>query len=366
LKRFVLALLLIPTVSGAADMNGAYSIVARDPATSEFAVAAFSHAPACGNFVPWVQAGVGAIATAGETNSTWGPRGLAMLRDNVRVDYMVDSLMHSDEGLQRRQIAALDRHGYPGGYTGGELINWSGGMLDSNLCVQGNTMFDNRVLEALYDTLKADSSDRPLAERLLDGLDMAVRRRADWRGARSAVLLIGRVNALKPEDASRYVYLRVDDDPDPVKKLAALYRGWRASHLVASYLDYAAWYKSAGSPPRAARDSVRAHEAVAAALADTSLGAPALNAMAWALAQRNVMLDQAWTAIERARKAEPKSTEFIDTAAEVRYRQGNMPQVLRLMEAAHMAVPNDEYIAARLEAFKKLAPGSAAASQLKR
>ena len=365
MKRLVLLLLLLPASARAADMSGAFSIVARDPLTSEMAVAGFSHASACGNLVPWVQAGVGAIATQGEANPTFGPRGLAMLRDGVRVDMIVDSLMRSDPGAMRRQVAALDRRGNPAGYSGLELVNWSGGILDSNLTLQGNCMRDNASLQALYDTLKADSPERPIAERLLDALARADRLRADWRGARSAVLLVGRVSAQHPEDASRYIYLRVDDDPDPVGKLQALYRTWRASHLVASYLDYASWYRREGSPPRAERDSVRAREAVAAALSDTDLGAPALNAMAWALAQRGTMLDEAWSAIERARKAEPKSTEFTDTAAEVRWRQGKQAEAIALLEEAHKRVPLDEYIAQRLETLRKAAPGAAAQARLK-
>jgi hypothetical protein len=226
-------------------------------------------------------------------------------------------------------------------------------------------MRDNASLQAIYDTLKADSPARPLAERLLDALAMADRHRADWRGARSAVLP-GRP---RPHAASRgcvrYIYLRVDDDPDPVGKLAALYRTWRASHLVASYLDYAAWYRR-----RARRRAPSATPCVPARrcrrrLPTMRLGAPALNAMAWALAQRGTMLEEAWSAIERARKAEPKSTEFTDTAAEVRWRQGKQAEAIALLEEAHKAVPTDEYIAARLETLRKAAPGRAAQAKLK-
>ena len=356
MKRLVFLFLLVPAFARAADMNGAFSIVARDPYTGEMAVACMSHAPACGNVVPWVQAGIGAIATQGETNPSWGPRGLQFMRDSMLPSGIVDTLMKSDPGLQRRQVAMLDRKGWPGGYSGGELVNWSGGILDSNLAVQGNTMPDNTSLQAIFDTLKAASLDQPLSERLLDGLAHAVRRKADWRGARSAALLVGRVNPNRPEDTSRYVYLRVDDDPDPVGKLTALYRTWRASQLVAAHLDYAAWYRGAKAAPRAARDSVRAAAAVEQALADPTLGAPALNAMAWALARRTAMLDKAWTAIERARKAEPKNTEFMDTAAEVRAQQGMMEEALKILEAATKLVPTDEYLAARLDAMRKAAP----------
>jgi len=153
----------------AADMNGSLSVLGFDPLTGEIGVAVASRGPACGNTVPWVQAGVGAIATQGETNPSWGPRGLAMLREGVPVQRMVDSLMKSDDGFQRRQVGALDRKGWPGGYTGAELVNWSGGMLDSNIAVQGNTLASTLVVQAMYDTMKG-SGGQPLADRLLGGL----------------------------------------------------------------------------------------------------------------------------------------------------------------------------------------------------
>ena len=366
MKRLAVLLLLLPALARAADMNGSFSIVARDPYTSEWAVACMSHALACGNTVPWVQAGIGAIATQGETNATWGPIGLSYMRDGMLPTAVADTLMKMDGGMQRRQVAILDRRGWPGGYAGNELVNWSGGILDSNLAVQGNTMADNHSLQAIFDSLKLMDPDLPLADRMLDGLAFANQRRADWRGVRSAALLIGRVNPKRPQDTSRYVYVRVDDDPDPLAKLAALYRAWRASQLVAAHLDYAAWEKAAKAPDRAARDSSRAADAVAAALADPALGAPSLNAMAWALAQRGAMLDQAWAAIEKARKLEPKSTELLDTAAEVRSRQGMGAEAIALIEQAAKAVPTDEYLAGRVDHFRKMAPGSAAASRLKK
>ena len=83
MKRLVPIFLLLPALARSADMNGAFSIVARDPHTAEWGVACMSHAPACGSTVPWVQAGIGAIATQGETNGSWGPIGLQFMRDGM-------------------------------------------------------------------------------------------------------------------------------------------------------------------------------------------------------------------------------------------------------------------------------------------
>ena len=334
----------------AADMSGAFSIILYDPRTDEIGIGVLSHAPASGGFVPWVEAGVGAIATQGETNPSWGPRGLAMLRAGVPVEKMVDSLMHSDDGFQRRQLGALDKTGWPSGYSGIEMVNWSGGLLDTNFAAQANTMLNHNVIDGIADTVRA-LRDQPLAERLLFGLTLGERFRADWRGARSAAIVVGRLNPERPDDATRYLSLRVDDSMRPTVALAALYRNVRASRLVAAQFDYAAYYRKIGDAARAAAEDARARANVAASLADTATSAPALNALAWALAQRGTMLDEAWTAIERAQIAEPRSTEFTDTAAEVRYRQGKVAEALALSKEAHQRVPPDEYLTAREKFF---------------
>jgi uncharacterized Ntn-hydrolase superfamily protein len=310
-----------------------------------------SHAPACGGNVPWVEAGVGAIATQGETNASWGPRGLDLLRAGVPVGKMVDSLLQSDPGFQRRQLGALDRAGWPGGYTGVEMVNWSGGILDSNFAMQANTMAANLVMDVLADTVRV-IKDRPLADRLLVALTLGERLKADWRGARSAAILVGRVNPERPEDKGRYISLRVDDGAHPTAVLAAQYRAYRAARLVAAHLDYAGWYRRSGDAARAALEDTRARDDVQSALADSVLPAPALNAMAWQLAQRGAMLDQAWEATQRAQAAEPRSTEFTDTAAEVRFRQGRAAEALALAQEALARVPPDEYLQSRVKFFE--------------
>jgi uncharacterized Ntn-hydrolase superfamily protein len=335
----------------AADMSGSFSVILYDPATGEIGIGVLSHAAACGSFVPWVEAGVGAIATQGETNPAWGPRGLDLLRAGVPVAKVVDSLYKSDDGFQRRQLGALDRTGWPAGYSGIELVNWSGGVLDSNFAMQGNTMTNHVVMDVLADTVRA-TRGQPLADRLLLALTLGERLKADWRGARSAAILVGRLNPERPADRGSYISVRVDDSPRPIAMLAAQYRSYRAGRLVAAHLDYAGWYRRSGDTARGALEEARARDDVQSALADTTLPAPALNAMAWQLAQRGAMLDQAWDAIERAQEAEPRSTEFTDTAAEVRLRQGRAADALALSKVALARVPRDQYLQSREKFFE--------------
>ena len=51
-----------------------FSIIAVDPATKETGVAVTTRNPCVGNAVPWVRAGVGAVATQGGTRVEYGRR----------------------------------------------------------------------------------------------------------------------------------------------------------------------------------------------------------------------------------------------------------------------------------------------------
>src|SRR5690606_27927595 len=58
-----------------------FSIVARDEHTGEMAVAVQSHWFSVGTVVSWGEAGVGVVATQSFVNVSFGPRGLALLKE---------------------------------------------------------------------------------------------------------------------------------------------------------------------------------------------------------------------------------------------------------------------------------------------
>jgi len=338
----------------ASDMAGSFSIILRDPKTGEMGIAAYSHAPACGAWVPWVDANVGAVITQGDIEASWGPRALAMLAKCVRPEKIVDSLRTMDPGNFRHQLGMIDRHGWPGGYTGPYLVNWSGGWLDSNLAVQGNTMTGHEALDAVVDTLYK-TKGKPIAGRLLGGLVRAHAAKVDFRGARSAVLVIGRPNRDRPQDATRYVDLRVDDADDPIRELEVQYANWRAGRLVGARLDDAARQLARRDSAGALATFDEVQGMVTGALADSGVSAASLNAMAWALARRGAMLADAWTAVERARRDDPHSNEYADTEAEIRLRQGRVKEAHEIERAALKRVPLDEYLQERVEIMRKQA-----------
>src|SRR5688500_19372426 len=88
-----------------------YSIVARDRSTGELGVAVQSHFFSVGSICPWVEPGVGAVATQSEALPSFGPRGLASMRNGRSASEALAVLVAEDGERERRQVAYVDRTG---------------------------------------------------------------------------------------------------------------------------------------------------------------------------------------------------------------------------------------------------------------
>ena len=74
-----------PAKWGASLEFHTFSIIAVDRATRETGVAVTTRNPCVGNAVPWVRAGVGAVATQGGTRVEYGPELLDLLSKGCRL-----------------------------------------------------------------------------------------------------------------------------------------------------------------------------------------------------------------------------------------------------------------------------------------
>src|SRR3954464_4500226 len=102
---------------GGVRRPGTYSIVARDPDTLELGVAVQSHWFSVGSVVPWVRAGVGAVATQSIPLPGGGPRardvrGGGGARPPLRL------LLADDEERDMRQLGLVDARGESAAHTG--------------------------------------------------------------------------------------------------------------------------------------------------------------------------------------------------------------------------------------------------------
>lgn len=250
-----------------------FSVVAYDPATGEVGVAVQSKFFAVGSVVPYAEAGVGAIASQAFGNTTFGPRGLAMMREGMPAAQALLAMLRDDEDAARRQvgIVAVSGGDDPSGmvalidpelprdelpemgfaeedgaaaftYTGGECMDWAGGFASVTsdgviFCCQGNILTGADVVDAMAygmehgivpdgtvltkNELQAISV-HDLAGRMMAALLSGQSKGGDSRGMQSSALLIKQTDAGYGGYNDVKYDLRVDDALDPFDELARL------------------------------------------------------------------------------------------------------------------------------------------------
>jgi len=198
-----------------------FSIVARDAATGEMAVGVQSHWFSVGTSVPWVEAGVGAVATQSFVDKSYGPKALALLKKGLTAQQALDQLIAADPGRDVRQVAIIDAKGNVAAHTGKKCIQYASHIKGTNFSVQSNMMLSSQVCESMKRSFE-QTGNKPLAERVLLALDAAQQAGGDIRGMQAAALLV--VPGKKTESWNNTtVNLRVDDAAEPLKELHRLY-----------------------------------------------------------------------------------------------------------------------------------------------
>ena len=199
-----------------------YSIVACDLEADEWGVAVQSKFLAVGAGVPAAEPHVGAVATQALANMRYGPEGLALLREGLSAEEVVDHLTEADEGRADRQLGVVDAQGRAATYTGSSCLEWAGGTTGDGYAAQGNILVSEETVTALGRTFES-SAALPLAERLLDSLAAAQAAGGDRRGQQSAALLVVRRDGGYMGTSDAVVDLRVDDHPAPIEELRRIY-----------------------------------------------------------------------------------------------------------------------------------------------
>lgn len=197
-----------------------FSIVARDRATGDLGVAVASKFLAVGAVVPHARAGIGAVATQALANVRYGADGLALLAAGQSAVEALHELTQADEGRDHRQAGIVDAAGGSATFTGSDCITWAGGRTADGVAAQGNLLAGPSVVDALIETFLASTAAFP--ERLLAGLKAADEQGGDRRGRESAALLVVREGGGYGGGSDRWIDLRVDDHPDPMREVGRL------------------------------------------------------------------------------------------------------------------------------------------------
>jgi uncharacterized Ntn-hydrolase superfamily protein len=202
---------------------GTFSIVAHDADRDQWGVAVATKPMSVGAVVPWAEWRVGAIATQAMSNYHYGPDGLALLRRGRSAQEVVDRLTRADRRRDQRQRGVVDRRGRAAAWTGKKCLPSALHVVGENFSCQGNLLASPRVVEAMARTY--ESSRGTLGARLLKVLQAGARQGGDRRGMESAALVVvWHEPWFDRAWGERWVDLRVDQHPTPVRELGRLLR----------------------------------------------------------------------------------------------------------------------------------------------
>ena len=189
-----------------------YSIVAYDEETGQLGVAVQSHWFSVGSLVPWVKAGVGAVATQSFVKVEYGPIGLKLMENDFSAKDALKLLVEDDENSDVRQVGMVDVNGNATAHTGKNCIQYAGHIVGKGYTVQANLMASATVPTAMvsaYETTKGE-----LVDRLMAALEAAQKEGGDIRGKQSAAIIVttGKPTGIDWKD--KLFDLRIEDHPD--------------------------------------------------------------------------------------------------------------------------------------------------------
>jgi uncharacterized Ntn-hydrolase superfamily protein len=204
-----------------------FSIAAVDPSTGEVGVAVTTRNACVGNGVPWVRAGVGAVATQARTRTEYGAELLDMLEKGLTAEEALEKALAADDDRAFRQVGVIGIKGGGAQHTGDETNPWAGQRSGPNFVIQGNLLEGPEVLDAVARSFtETEGSDRHLADRLIEALAKGQAEGGDARKGRiqSAAVIVadptpGR--ARRPDKVT--VNINVCEHPEPVNELRRIY-----------------------------------------------------------------------------------------------------------------------------------------------
>ena len=336
--------LLVAATNGAAAQEPAswgdplrfatFSIAAIDPRTGESGVAVTTRVACVGNGVPWVRAGVGAVATQASTRTEYGSLLLDRIAAGASPADALRTELAADSGAAQRQVGVIAADGRSAQHTGSGNSQWAGHRAGKNYVTQGNILVGPAVLAAVATAFEAsDGAPRHLADRLIDALAAGHAAGGDVRKGRaqSAAVVIAdpRLGRSRRQDRIT-VNINVCEHPEPVAELRRIYNtvsqtlGFRVLEQFTGndvwqlkVMLHAAGYFRPGTPltrdSTSSRYTPEAIAAVDAFRAAERLSGPGLGSPPGLVDGETI--DRLWALLERTGKAQAVREQLLDGLA---------------------------------------------------
>jgi uncharacterized Ntn-hydrolase superfamily protein len=342
LRALALALLCAPAAAaqepaawGASPHFATFSIAAVDPRTGEAGVAVTTRVPCVGNGVPWVRAGVGAVATQANTRTDYGQELLDALAGGAAPQEALRRALAADSGAAGRQVGVIALDGRSAQHTGGGTTAWAGHRAGKSYVTQGNLLVGPAVLDAVAASFEAsEGAPRHLADRLIDAVAAGHAAGGDARKGRaqSAAVVVadprpGR--SRRPDKITANI--NVCEHPEPVAELRRVYNaisqtlGYRTLEQPSGndvwqlkVMLHALGHFRAGAPTLGRDSTAQLYTAEAVAAVDAfraaeQLATPALGSPPGLVDAATV--ERLWAALERAGKAAQVRAQLLDLTA---------------------------------------------------
>jgi uncharacterized Ntn-hydrolase superfamily protein len=204
-----------------------FSIAAVDTVTGEVGVAVTTRVACVGNAVPWVRAGVGAVATQAYTRVEYGAELLDLLADGVSPAEALRRTTTADGGAARRQIGVIALSGGRAQHTGDSTNAWAGHRAGPGYVTQGNLLVGPAVLDAVATSFEATAaSERHLADRLIEALAAGQAAGGDARKGRAqsaAVVVADPRPGMSRRPDGITAQINVCEHTEPVAELRRIY-----------------------------------------------------------------------------------------------------------------------------------------------
>lgn len=204
-----------------------FSIAAVDLETGESGVAVTTRNACVGNGVPWVRAGVGAVATQASTRTEYGHELLDLIQAGTSPADALRRLLARDERAENRQIGVIAVDGRSAQHTGRENSDWAGQRAGRAYVTQGNTLVGPEVLEAVARDFEAsEGSHRHLADRLISALAAGQARGGDARHGEAqsaAVVVVDPRPGMARRVDGQTVHINVCEHAEPVGEMRRIY-----------------------------------------------------------------------------------------------------------------------------------------------
>ena len=207
-------------------LHSTFSICAIDPNTGESGVAVTTRVPFVGRAVPWVRAGVGAVATQAWTVVEYGRQALDLMEQKVAPQEALERLLADDNGREQRQLGLIDMQGRAASFTGKEANAWAGSRQGPGYTVQGNILVGKEVVDAVADHFEATAGTKmALAERLILAIEAGQKAGGDKRWGRLQAAAIRIADPRDPGRGGDHISLSIDvgEHPEPVAEMKRIY-----------------------------------------------------------------------------------------------------------------------------------------------